>query len=361
MGLFVSVDSMTGMHTPKLSEPIIDGILRRGHMMMLTGPPKAGKSWSMAQLAYAVATGSEWLGFKCHEGRVAYIDTELDPNSLYNRFDQVRSAMNLMDSHGHLKAWSMRGTDADAQTVADELEKAYSEPPDLVILDSIYSLESGDENNAGDMRKMFKQLARITSWGSSVTFAHHHAKGNAGLKNVIDRGSGSGVFGRFVDTMIDLTPTELDEDQMARLADTYSDKAVAMRMSFVLREFADPGNRNVVFDFPLLRMTDGEWLSDAPEQGTREAGLVKARKEKSKKDAKKWGALDEAIGRAVNQCTHDKVPPTRDNVAERLVWHEDVTREKLKRWTSGDSGTLWRARRERGEWVLYCTDETWFA
>lgn len=359
--LLVDVDSVTGLYTPNLAEPIVDGVLRRGHILMLTGPPKAGKSWCMAQLAYAIANGSEWMGFTCKQGTVCYIDTELDPPSLFNRFDRVRSEMGLKDSCGNIKALPMRGKPLTAESVASDIIDTYGDNmPSLVIIDSIYSLESGDENSAGDMGKMMGQLGRLASAGCAIAFAHHHAKGNAGARNVIDRGSGSGVFGRFVDAMVDLTPVVPSDEQRELLARDYGETATPMRMSFVLREFADPGQRDVIFSFPLLREIEGDYMSDAPEAGSPEAARQKGGDGYKRKCNERWGRLDEAIGRAVNQCFIDKVPPTRENVAERMsINGNPVTKEKMKRWTVSDAKTRWRAQKDGSSWVLYCTDEGW--
>ena len=359
--LLVSVDGMTGINVPDLAEPIIDGVLRRGHIMMLTGPPKAGKSWSMAQLAYAVATGGEWMGFQCHQGSVCYVDTELDPSSLFNRLDRVRAKMGLPDSGGNILAMPLRGQTVDAEKIANTISDAYGEqPPALVIIDSIYSIETGDENSAGDMRAMMQRLGSIAAGGSAIAFAHHHAKGSAGSRNVIDRGSGSGVFGRFVDAMVDLTPTVPDEEQAGMLAARYGERAVPMRMSFVLREFADPGTRDVVFDFPLLREIEGDYMGDAPEDGSAEAARRKGGEANRRRNDRRWGHIDEAIGRAVNQCYVDGVPPTRQNVADRMTMDGDeVTLNNVRRWTRKESATKWRARKDGPEWVVYCTDGSW--
>ena len=359
--LLVNVDSMTGVHVPDLAEPIIDGVLRRGHLMMLTGPPKAGKSWSMAQLAYAVASGHDWMGFPCHQGNVCYVDTELDPNSLYNRLDRVRAKMGLADSGGNILAMPLRGKVVNAESIANTINDAYGEhPPALVIIDSIYSIETGDENNAGDMREMMQHLGGIAASGSAIAFAHHHAKGSAGGRNVIDRGSGSGVFGRFVDAMVDLTPIVPDDEQKGMLQARYGERAVPMRMSFVLREFADPGTRNVVFDFPLLRQIEGDYMDDAPEDGSAEAARRKGGESNRRRNDRRWGHIDESIGRAVNQCALDGVAPTRQNVADRMTMDGcEVTRDNVLRWTRKDASTKWRVRRDGHEWVVCCTDESW--
>ena len=361
--LLVDVDSMTGMYVPELAEPIVDGVLRRGHILMLTGPPKAGKSWCMAQLAYAVASGGEWMGFKCHQGSVCYVDTELDPNSLFNRLDRVRARMGLQDSDGLIQAMPLRGKTVTAEMIANTIADAYGDSyPSLVIIDSIYSIETGDENSAGDMRQMMQQLGSIAAKGSAIAFAHHHAKGSAGSRNVIDRGSGSGVFGRFVDAMVDLTPIVPDDEQKGILEARYGETAVPMRMSFVLREFADPGTRNVVFDFPLLHEIEGDYMDDAPEDGSTEAARRKGGESNRRRNDRRWGHIDESIGRAVNQCELDGVPATRQNVADRMTMDgQEVTKENVLRWTRNDASTKWRVRKDGSDWILFCTDESWSA
>src|SRR5690625_4163134 len=50
-----------------------------------------------------------------------------------------------------------------------------------------------------------------TELGSSVIYCHHHSKGGQGNKKSMDRASGSGVFARDPDALIDLTELELTE------------------------------------------------------------------------------------------------------------------------------------------------------
>ena len=42
---------------PALAAPLIDGVLRQGHKMLLAGPSKAGKSFSLIELCIAIAEG----------------------------------------------------------------------------------------------------------------------------------------------------------------------------------------------------------------------------------------------------------------------------------------------------------------
>lgn len=78
---------------PPLAPELIEGILRVGHKMLLAGPSKAGKSFLLIQLAVSVAEGVSWLGCKCRQGRVLYVNLEVDHASCLHRFEDVYSAM----------------------------------------------------------------------------------------------------------------------------------------------------------------------------------------------------------------------------------------------------------------------------
>ena len=61
---------------PELPPELIEGVLRCGHKMLISGASKAGKSFLLAELCLAIATGGEWIGLKCRQGKVLYVDLE---------------------------------------------------------------------------------------------------------------------------------------------------------------------------------------------------------------------------------------------------------------------------------------------
>src|SRR5699024_9267414 len=82
-----------------------------------------------------------------------------------------------------------------------------------VIIDSIYKVCTGDENSADKMAHFTNQFDKVcTELGSSVIYCQHHSKGAQGGKKSMDRSSGSGVFARDPDALIDLVELELTED-----------------------------------------------------------------------------------------------------------------------------------------------------
>ena len=60
------------------------------------------------------------------------------------------------------------------------------------------------------MAHFCNQFDRIcTDLGTAVIYCHHHSKGYQGQKRSMDRASGSGVFARDPDALLDLTELEL--------------------------------------------------------------------------------------------------------------------------------------------------------
>jgi hypothetical protein len=97
--------------TPPQKPPeLISGILRRGHKMLIAGPSKAGKSFLLIELAICIAEGLPWLGFQCAQGKVLYVNLEIDPASCIDRFLQIYKCYGLVDRHtNNIILWNLRG------------------------------------------------------------------------------------------------------------------------------------------------------------------------------------------------------------------------------------------------------------
>lgn len=192
---------------PPLAPPLIDGILREGHKMLLAGPSKAGKSFMLLQLAIAIAEGRQWLGWTCAPGPVLYINLELDRASCLHRLKA------LYDAHGwaprnvaNIDLWNLRGKATAMDSLAPKLiRRALKKRYKAVIIDPLYKVGTGDENAADKITALFNQIDRVcVELKTAVVCCHHHSKGAQGQKSSKDRASGSGVFAREPDAVIDL-------------------------------------------------------------------------------------------------------------------------------------------------------------
>ena len=203
-------------HPPALSPELIQGVLRMGHKMLLCGPSKAGKSFALIELSIAIGEGLKWMGFQCTQGKVLYINLELDTNSCLNRFNDVYKALNIQQPHPeNIDIWNLRGKSEPMDKLAPKLIRRAKEAGyAAIIIDPIYKVITGDENSADQMAMFCNQFDRIAdSLACSVIYCHHHSKGGQSTKRAADRASGSGVFSRDPDAMIDMLEIELTEDE----------------------------------------------------------------------------------------------------------------------------------------------------
>lgn len=199
---------------PDLAPPLIDGVLRQGHKMLMAGPSKAGKSFALIELCIAIAEGKQWMGWQCHKGRVLYVNLELDRASCLHRFRDVYEALEWSPDHvANIDIWNLRGKTLPMDKLAPKLiRRAQKKGYTAVMIDPIYKVITGDENAADQMAHFTNQFDKIcTEIGSSVIYCHHHSKGNQGHKKAMDRASGSGVFARDPDALLDLTELELTD------------------------------------------------------------------------------------------------------------------------------------------------------
>lgn len=200
---------------PDLAPPLIDGVLRQGHKMLIAGPSKAGKSFALIGLSIAIAEGAKWLGWPCTQGKVLYVNLELDRASALHRFKDVYQALKLpAKNFNNIDIWNLRGKTVPMDKLAPKLiRRAQKKGYIAVIIDPIYKVLTGDENSADQMAHFTNQFDKIaTDLGSSVIYCHHHSKGGQGSKKSMDRASGSGVFARDPDALIDLVELDLSED-----------------------------------------------------------------------------------------------------------------------------------------------------
>lgn len=259
---------------------LIEGVIRKGQKMLLTGPSKAGKTYALLELAAAIASGTKWMGnFQCAKGRVLYINLELDENLITHRLEDLLKALDLpMDTAKDIVFWNLRGYARALGALEEPLERrCKNENFDVFILDPIYKILDGDENSAQDMRKFCVAVDRVSqALHAAAVYCHHHSKGTQGWKNTMDRGSGSGVFARDPDALLDLSPLRLTSEQEQK-ADIMPPKATAWRINSTLREFAPFVPVNVWFSAPVHLEDKAGLLQFCNEEGSEEDRLAQGR------------------------------------------------------------------------------------
>lgn len=372
---------------PNLSPPLIHNILRQGHKMMLAGPSKAGKSFALIELSCAIAEGKKWMGWDCAQGRIMYVNLELDRASCLHRFKDVYQALEWKPNNlANIDIWNLRGKSVPMDKLAPKLiRRAQKKNYTAIIIDPIYKVITGDENSADQMANFCNQFDRVcTELGAAVIYCHHHSKGTQGQKRSIDRSSGSGVFARDPDALLDLIELELDENvlnqeenkavckvceawlkkhlkgyedevsqddlcsQVAMMAacqrllkaETYNSMqkdiqavreavwlSTAWRIEGTLREFPKFNPVNVWFNYPIHTVDDVGSLKDVESEGASPPWKGNFTKKKKPEERKKE-RLD-SLESAIKGCSFDG-NITVEALAEYMGTVEKTVRNRVK-------------------------------
>lgn len=271
---------------PPLKEELIPGVLRVGHKMLLAGPSKAGKSFLLINLCISIAEGIPWLGMPCKQGRVLYVNLELDQDSCFHRFRDIYTKLGIAPNHiGDIQIWNLRGHSVPMDRLAPFLIRRFKDKRcEAVVIDPIYKVITGDENNATDMSKFCAYFDQVSAeMGVAVIYCHHHSKGASGkYANAADRSSGSGVFARDPDAILDLTQIKtegLEEKYKAQYPDA-CEELTAWELSGTLREFPPMRYKRLWFDYPIHREDEFNFLASAKYTDSGNGGVGKDQKAK---------------------------------------------------------------------------------
>lgn len=379
---------------PELAPPLIEGVLRQGHKLLLAGPSKAGKSYALIELCCSIAEGRPWLGFPCAQGRVLYVNLELDRASCLHRFRDVYEASGARSLNlQNIDVWNLRGRSIPMDKLAPKLiRRCMKKNYIAIVIDPIYKIITGDENSADQMAKFCNQFDKVcTELGCAVIYCHHHSKGSQGGKRSMDRASGSGVFARDPDALLDLIELPVSEDlrrqevgnavgracaaalrRVGKLGevsqddlctekaalnaceavldrDGYNDTlaaasaarkaaeaSTAWRIEGTLREFPKFAPVDLWFDFPIHRVDESGVLGDIDPEKEAQAWQ---RPKKRKESAPKPGQQIDVLASAFSYCDEDgsgqvsiaklmaHTKKSRNWVKDRVDAHPDFERK----------------------------------
>lgn len=190
---------------------LVDGLLHQGTKMVIGGGSKAFKTWLLMDLAVSISNGLPWLGFNCSRGKSLYVNFEIHKKFFQERLQVVSKARGVELDDEWLQVWNLRGFAASYDSIVPMIiERIKADGLAANILDPIYKLYGDtDENSAGDVAKLMNALETMcVKTGAMTAFGAHYSKGNQAGKESIDRISGSGVFARDPDTIINFTKHE---------------------------------------------------------------------------------------------------------------------------------------------------------
>lgn len=375
---------------PELSPPLIHGILRQGHKMLIAGPSKAGKSYALIELCCAIAEGQKWMSWDCAQGKILYVNLELDRASCLHRFKDVYTALGWAPNNlKNIDIWNLRGKSVPMDKLAPKLiRRAAKKNYIAIIIDPIYKVITGDENSADQMANFCNQFDLVChELNAAVIYCHHHSKGTQGNKRSMDRASGSGVFARDPDALLDLIELELNDDiikqeenkaicnvcfdWIKRYAPKYIDEVsqddvcsqnamldhakkalsdvlykalnlelfevektvkgcTAWRIEGTLREFPKFAPVNLWFKYPIHHVDDVGSLKDIGADGEKSSWKKNFVKKKTPEQQKKERIA--SLETAIKSCTFDE-KVTIQALAEYMGTTEKTARNRVKEHT----------------------------
>lgn len=313
---------------PQLSPELIGGILREGNKMIITGESKAGKTCLSQELAVCVAEGKPWLGkFKCEQGKVLYMNLEVEEASLFYRFKSIYDANEWkIGSNAHnIHPWNLRGKALPLDKLADNvIRRCRGQNYKLIILDPLYKVQQGDENSAEAISLFCNSLDRIAhETGAAIVYDHHHPKGSSGDRKIIDRGSGSGVFARDADAICDLSFLSPSKELLEVVGSQIQSGEKPMQIAFVLRDFKDVEPINIWFKFPVHKVDSANLLEGAPLEGSKADYLNRSSKRTAESERR------EGIKRLFNACEQNGIA----SIAEMIAYADgDPSEASIRRY-----------------------------
>ncbi|MCX6993046.1 MAG: AAA family ATPase [Kiritimatiellaeota bacterium] len=196
-----------------LPEPdqVFNGAFDLGTKTVIVAPSKLRKSFFLLQAAVSLAAGlPQFLAWDIPKPRrVLFWNLEITPAHFHKRLLRMLRALNLTpaDLGDRLLILNTRGMDTTEAGLPQLVGIIKKFAVDVVMVDPIYKLITGDESKQEEIKYLLRGLDRLcTETGAAVVYSHHTGKGFSGDRQAIDRASGSGVLARDFDCQIGLVP-----------------------------------------------------------------------------------------------------------------------------------------------------------
>jgi AAA domain len=168
-------DDLLSLEPPK---QLVDGVLTRDSLSVLTGQPGSFKTFLALDLALCVETGRPWCGHRCGPGKVLYVVAE----GLSGLASRVRAWKAARGENRPLRdiTWTRAGVDLlNPESTDDLVGLIRGLEPDLVVIDTLgRCMVGGKENEFETMSVVVAACDRLREvCGSAVLIIHHDTKG----------------------------------------------------------------------------------------------------------------------------------------------------------------------------------------
>ena len=222
----------TAKELEQFSEPVewvIDGLIPRGALSLMAGPPGVAKTTLCLMMLSKVSTGGRWLdGSRIKKGPVLVIASEDDLTRCIVPSIAVQGGSN---DNFFVQSMNMSGTCEPFNATNPEhmkslIAKCSIVRPKLILIDPIVDVVKGSTNDEQDVRASLAPVQRMAEeCGAAVLGICHFIKAhNSRGSGTLDRVSGSGAWGRVARSVMACGEKLGEEDTfvMAKSKTSYS-------------------------------------------------------------------------------------------------------------------------------------------
>ncbi len=184
---------------------LVDQLIPAEGINIVSGPPGNFKTWLVLHMGIAIARGEKFVNeFPCTQSGVLIIDEEDHLRLLKERVVLLGATKDLP-----LYFLSLRGFNVDEENWRKKvLDMCKEYNINTIFLDSLVRIHSGNENDATDMSKVFKNLRVFCQHKKTLILTHHERKEGKNKSSAQNRMRGSGDILAALDSHIAVRKSE---------------------------------------------------------------------------------------------------------------------------------------------------------
>ncbi len=194
------LDELMAMNFPE-QEYIVDRLVPDASITILSGASGSFKTYSLLQIAIAVASGKPLFDqYQTQQSGVLIIDEENGERLMQKRLYQLSATADLP-----IYFTPQMGFELTEENVDNVILSCLTYDLKLVVIDSLIRVHSADENSAREMAKVFKLLRRFTEANIAVLVTQHNRKPGANSGGAGNEMRGSTDIRAAIDSHIGVT------------------------------------------------------------------------------------------------------------------------------------------------------------
>ncbi|GEM_PF-6012917 len=181
-GEMMKMIPMWGYETPPDRTWLVDQVLPEGHTTIIAADGGTGKSYLALCLAFCTISGLDFFGRETQEGKVLFVDYELDDIEHKRRWSQILAGFGTDQNNpaliGQFYYIRPKAPLSDPSVIKQIVDLVRENDIKLVILDSLTIALGAD---ATDQRDVTRVMNGLREWGTVLAIDHvsgRVAKGN---------------------------------------------------------------------------------------------------------------------------------------------------------------------------------------